>query len=62
MYDGRKEESAGVKLVESDLIGIPKRIVISEKTLKKSSIELKERKNKKAKLIKKNNFSLTKKL
>jgi prolyl-tRNA synthetase len=57
LYDGRKEESAGAKLVESDLIGIPKRIVVSEKTLKNSSIELKERKNKKARLIKTNKIN-----
>ncbi|MCK5465878.1 prolyl-tRNA synthetase [Candidatus Parcubacteria bacterium] len=42
LYDDRKE-SAGVKFKDSDLIGIPLRIVVSEKTLKKNSVEVKKR-------------------
>ena len=38
-----REVSAGVKLKDSDLIGFPIRILISEKTLQQSSLELKER-------------------
>lgn len=52
LYDDRKNLSAGEKLIESDLIGLPLRIVVSEKTLQKSSIEIKERDKKKTKLIK----------
>lgn len=51
LYDDRKE-SAGVKFADSDLIGIPLRIVISEKTLQKDSAELKKRNENKVKLIK----------
>ena len=42
LYDDRKE-SAGVKFKDSDLIGIPTRIVVSEKTLEKGSVEIKKR-------------------
>ncbi|MDD5551867.1 MAG: His/Gly/Thr/Pro-type tRNA ligase C-terminal domain-containing protein [Candidatus Pacebacteria bacterium] len=52
LYDDRKEISGGEKLAENDLIGISKRLVISEKTLKKNCVEFKERKNKEIKLIK----------
>lgn len=43
LYDDRQDKSAGEKLVEADLIGIPVRIVISEKTLEKKSAEIKMR-------------------
>jgi prolyl-tRNA synthetase len=42
LYDDRNE-SAGVKFKDSDLIGIPLRIVISKKTLEKDSVEAKKR-------------------
>lgn len=42
VYDDR-DESAGTKFADADLIGIPTRIVISPKTLEKSSVELKKR-------------------
>ncbi len=42
LYDDR-DESAGVKLKDADLIGIPFRIVVSEKTLSKNSVEVKKR-------------------
>ena len=42
LYDDRNE-SAGVKFKDSDLIGIPLRIVVSEKTMAKNSVEIKER-------------------
>jgi len=51
LYDDR-DEPAGVKFNDSDLIGIPYRIVISEKTLAKDSIELKPRAEEKAEIIK----------
>jgi prolyl-tRNA synthetase len=43
LYDDREEVSAGVKFGESDLFGIPIRLVVSEKTLVKDSVEVKER-------------------
>lgn len=50
LYDER-EISAGQKLVESDLLGIPLRIVISEKTLEKNAVELKLRQENKFELV-----------
>lgn len=56
LYDNR-EVSNSIKLVESDLIGIPYRIVISEKTLENNSFEFKERNKKTAKIIPLKNFN-----
>ncbi|MBT5337998.1 hypothetical protein HN858_00860 [Candidatus Falkowbacteria bacterium] len=53
LYDDR-EESAGVKLNDSDLLGMPYRIVVSEKTLAQESIEFKQRNQEKMELIKLN--------
>lgn len=44
--------SAGEKFTDADLIGIPTRIVVSEKTLEKKSVEFKKRNEDFAKLIK----------
>ena len=52
LYDDRKDKTPGEKFAEADLIGIPLRIVISERVLKKNSVELKRRDEKKVKLIK----------
>ncbi|MFH1714464.1 MAG: proline--tRNA ligase [Candidatus Nealsonbacteria bacterium] len=52
LYDDRKEKSVGEKFADADLIGIPLRVVVSEKTLAKKSLELKKRGENKAKLIK----------
>ena len=52
LYDNRENKSPGEKLVESDLIGIPWRIVLSKKTLQKKSIELKKREEKNIKIVK----------
>ena len=49
LYDDRKETSAGEKFADSDLIGIPLRAVISEKTGEK--IEIKKRNEEKIKLV-----------
>ncbi len=51
LWDDR-EESAGVKLADSDLIGIPERWVVSERTLKEDSIEVKKRSEEKTSLKK----------
>ncbi len=42
LYDDR-EESAGVKFADADLIGIPLRLTVSKRTLKERSVELKPR-------------------
>ena len=52
LYDDRQDKSAGEKFAESDLIGIPYRVIVSEKTLTKNSVELKERAKDSAKLVK----------
>lgn len=51
LYDDR-DESAGVKFKDSDLIGLPYRIVVSEKTLDKKEIEFKKRSDKEVEMIK----------
>lgn len=50
LYDDR-EESAGSKLADADLIGIPLRYVISKKTLAEQSIEVKKRSEEKSELV-----------
>lgn len=51
LYDDRKE-SPGVKFADSDLIGIPIRLVVSQNTLEASSVEVKRRGQKKIRLVK----------
>jgi len=52
LYDDRADKTPGEKFVEADLIGIPLRIVISERTLKSNSVEVKKRNENKVCLIK----------
>ncbi len=47
-----RDSSPGEKFAESDLMGIPVRIVVSEKTLRSDSVEFKKRTEKEAELIK----------
>jgi prolyl-tRNA synthetase len=54
LYDDRKDKTPGEKFVEADLIGIPTRLIISEKTLKKGCVEVKRRQEKKVRLVKTN--------
>jgi prolyl-tRNA synthetase len=56
LVDDRKNVTPGEKFADSDLIGIPLRIVVSERTLKDGSIEIKKRKEKRVKLVKLNEF------
>lgn len=51
LWDDR-DESAGVKLADADLIGLPYRIVVSEKTLAQNSVEIKKRDSQKTELVK----------
>ncbi|MDO8663599.1 MAG: aminoacyl--tRNA ligase-related protein [Candidatus Wildermuthbacteria bacterium] len=51
LYDDR-DKSPGEKFADADLIGIPYRIVISERTLEKNSVEIKKRDEKEAKIVK----------
>jgi len=52
LYDDRKDRTPGEKFADADLIGIPIRLVISEKTLKENSVEVKRRSEKEIKLLK----------
>jgi len=52
LYDDRVV-SPGIKLNDADLIGIPVRLVVSEKTQEKNAVEFKLRSQKETKLIKK---------
>ncbi len=50
LYDDR-DESAGVKFNDADLIGIPWRITVSRKTIAQQSVELKRRSEHTARLV-----------
>lgn len=49
LWDDREDVSAGVKFADADLIGIPVRLIVSEKT--KDKVEWKERDKKKTELL-----------
>jgi prolyl-tRNA synthetase len=51
LYDDR-EETPGVKFKDADLIGIPLRITLGEKNLKKGMVEIKDRKTGEVTLVK----------
>ena len=51
LYDDRIEKTAGEKFSEADLIGIPLRVVASEKTVAKNKIEVKERNKNSASMV-----------
>lgn len=43
LYDERDDKTAGEKFADADLIGIPWRIVVSEKTIERKGVEFKRR-------------------
>jgi len=51
LYDDR-EISAGEKFADADLIGIPWRVVVSQKSLGKGGVEVKERRSEKTEILK----------
>ena len=51
LYDDRSDKTAGEKFADADLIGCPWRIVVSNKTLDKNSVEIKRRNEKETELI-----------
>src|SRR3989344_2470716 len=57
LYDDR-DKSPGEKFADADLIGIPIRLVVSEKTLKKGCVEVKKRDEEKAELVKINKLNV----
>lgn len=52
LWDDRADASPGEKFADADLIGLPLRLVVSEKTLKEDSIEWKERAGGEMKFVK----------
>jgi len=50
LYDDR-DETAGVKFADADLIGIPFRLTVSKRTIKESAVELKGRTEEKGTLV-----------
>ncbi len=51
LYDDRTDVSAGEKFADADLIGLPLRLVISEKSLKAGGVEVKRRDEKEGKIV-----------
>jgi len=51
LYDERENKGAGEKFMEADLIGIPWRVVVSERTVAENKIEIKNRNEKEGALI-----------
>lgn len=52
LWDDRGEASPGEKFADADLLGLPLRLVVSEKMLKEDSVEWKERVNGEMKMVK----------
>ncbi|MCZ6615387.1 MAG: proline--tRNA ligase [Chloroflexi bacterium] len=50
LYDDR-EESAGVKFADADLLGLPVRLVVSPRTLRENGVEVKGRREEKGRLV-----------
>ena len=46
LYDDRREEAAGVKLNDADLLGLPVRLVVSPRGLRQDSVEITPRRGK----------------
>jgi prolyl-tRNA synthetase len=51
LFDDRLEMSAGEKFADADLLGMPYRIVVSERSMKEGGMELKKRNEDKGKII-----------
>lgn len=51
LYDDRANASAGEKFADADLVGIPWRVVVSEKSLQKGGVEIKKRSEKESEII-----------
>jgi prolyl-tRNA synthetase len=51
LFDDRADMSAGEKFADSDLIGIPYRVVVSERSMKEGGVEIKKRTEEKGKFI-----------
>lgn len=58
LYDDRTAKTAGEKFADADLIGIPMRMIVSEKTLVKEAVEVKKRNSKTAEFVSTNNLKI----
>ena len=56
LYDDREDVAAGEKFADADLIGVPYRVVISEKTVDAGKIEVKKRSEDKVEMLSKEEF------
>lgn len=56
LHDDRQEVRAGEKFADSDLIGIPHRMVVSEKTLAEGKVEIKDRRSGKVEMLSEEEF------
>lgn len=51
LYDNRDDKTAGEKFADADLIGIPLRTIISQKTIEKGGVEIKQRDSEKTEIV-----------
>ncbi|KKR62926.1 hypothetical protein A2643_01410 [Candidatus Nomurabacteria bacterium RIFCSPHIGHO2_01_FULL_39_220] len=51
LFDDREGISAGEKFADADLLGMPYRVVVSERSLKEKGVEIKKRNEEKGKII-----------
>ena len=51
LFDDREDTSAGAKFADADLIGIPWRVVVSEKSLTSGGVEVKKRNEKESEIV-----------
>ena len=51
IYDDRKSARTGEKFADADIMGIPYRVVVSDKTLANNQVEIKNRKTNETKLL-----------
>jgi prolyl-tRNA synthetase len=51
LWDDRLDLSAGEKFADSDLIGVPTRIIVSQRSLQNGGVEIKMRNEKESKVV-----------
>ena len=51
LFDDREEISAGEKFADADLLGMPYRVVVSERSMKEKGVEIKKRTEEKGKIV-----------
>ena len=57
LFDDRLELSAGEKFADADLLGMPYRVVVSERSMKENGVEIKKRNEEKGKIISKDELT-----